>query len=110
MPRSTRIAALTAALVDRWETLYQEQGNGRRLLPGGSLLWSRDWGWCVTATSPAQAYHSGYISVETAAADHPEIQEAVILTLLAFTDGEMMEERDTSWSYRRDGGRGSGTK
>ncbi len=66
------IAALIAALSNRWEMLFQEQGSGRRSQPGGSLLWSRDWGWCVTATSPAEAYHAGYIRVENAVGDHPE--------------------------------------
>jgi type I restriction enzyme R subunit len=30
-----------------------------------------------TASSPAESYQSGYIRVETAAADYPEIQKAV---------------------------------
>jgi hypothetical protein len=71
------IEALTAALSDRWEMLYREQGNGQRLQSGNSLLWSRNWGWKVTAFSPAQAYHSGYINVEVAIVDHPELQDGV---------------------------------
>ena len=37
---------LTTLVSELWETVYQEQGSGRRLQPGGSLLWSRNWG-CV---------------------------------------------------------------
>jgi hypothetical protein len=40
-------------------------------------MWSRHWGWHITASSPAESYQSGYIRVETAAADYPEIQKAV---------------------------------
>jgi len=52
---------LTTLVSELWETVYQEQGSGRRLQPGGSLLWSRNWGWCVTETVPAQTYRCGYV-------------------------------------------------
>ena len=44
--------------------------------PGGSLLWSCNWGWLVIASSPAEAYHPG-----TAVADHHDIEEAVTRVL-----------------------------
>lgn len=71
------VTALIVALSDRCEALFQGQGSGRRLQPANALMWSPHWGWYVTASSPAEAYHSGYIRMETAAADYPEIQEAV---------------------------------
>jgi hypothetical protein len=68
---------LAALLCDRWDALYQEQGKGRRLQPGGSLLWSRHWGWYATPKVPAESSQSGYINLMTAADEHGEIQEAV---------------------------------
>ena len=65
------IEVLIATLSDRWEILYREQGRGQRLQPGGSLLWSCNWGWLVIASSPAEAYHPG-----TALADHRDIEES----------------------------------
>jgi hypothetical protein len=70
------IEVLIATLSDRWEILYREQGRGQRLQPGGSLLWSCDWGWLVIAISPAEPYHPG-----TAVADHRDIDEAVTRVL-----------------------------
>jgi hypothetical protein len=68
---------LAALLCDGWDALYQEQGKGRRLAPGGSLLWSRHWGWYATPKFPAESSQSGYINLITAADDHADIQEAV---------------------------------
>jgi hypothetical protein len=62
----------------REDALFREQGSGRRLQPGDTLLWSRDWGWLLTPTTPAQSYRSGYISLEAAAAAHQEIHAAVL--------------------------------
>jgi hypothetical protein len=70
------IEVLIATLSDRWEILYREQGRGQRLQPGGSLLWSCNWGWLVIASSPAEPYHPG-----TAVADHRDIDEAVTRVL-----------------------------
>jgi hypothetical protein len=70
------IEVLIATLSDRWEILYREQGRGQRLQPGGSLLWSCNWGWLVIAISPAEPYHPG-----TAVADHRDIDEAVTRVL-----------------------------
>lgn len=71
------VTLLIAMLSDRFETLCRQQGSGRRLQPANALMWSRHWGWHITASSPAESYQSGYIRVETAAADYPEIQKAV---------------------------------
>jgi len=68
---------VVTALLNHWEALYQKQGSGRRLQPSKALMWSRDWGWKVTSSMPAQAYCPGYINVEAAAADYPDIQYAV---------------------------------
>jgi hypothetical protein len=46
--------------------------GGQQLQPGGSLLWSCNWGWLVVASSPTEAYHPG-----RAVADHRDIEEAV---------------------------------
>jgi hypothetical protein len=47
------------------------------LQPAGSILWSRDWGWTIAPNSPAQAYHSGYVNLERAAQNYPEIAQAM---------------------------------
>jgi hypothetical protein len=75
--------ALVALLSARWDTLYREQGSGRRLQPGNALLWSQTWGWLVTPSQPAQSYRSDYISLDAAAAAHSDIQEAVTRVLEA---------------------------
>lgn len=79
--RAEKIASAADALVqllaNGWDTLFREQGSGRRLQPGNTLLWTRAWGWLVTPSTPAQSYRSEYISLDAAAAAHPDIQEAV---------------------------------
>jgi hypothetical protein len=70
------IEVLIATLSDRWEILYRDQARAQRLQPGGSLLWSCNWGWLVIAISPAEPYHPG-----TAVADHRDIEEAATRVL-----------------------------
>jgi hypothetical protein len=69
--------ALTALLKQREEAIYAEQGNGRRLQNGGSLLWNSKWGWHLLPTNPAQVYSSGYISIDLACRTHTDIAQAL---------------------------------
>ena len=71
------MALLTKALTDRWDAKYEEKGSGRRLQAAGSVLWSRDWGWSIVPSSPAQAFRPGYINLERAAENCPEIARAI---------------------------------
>ena len=57
--------------------IYSEQGNGRLLQPGGSIMWSREWGWEVLLRHPAQQYSGNYINVTTAANDDAQIRDAL---------------------------------
>jgi len=66
-------SSLTELLATRSDALYREQGSGRRLQPAGSLLWSRLWGWKVTAS---EVYCPSYLNFDAAAACHPEIRGA----------------------------------
>jgi hypothetical protein len=47
---------LTALLRANWDEMYLDQGRGRALQAGGSLMWSPNWGWQVLDRSPAQQY------------------------------------------------------
>ena len=79
----TRLAAVLQASENE---VYALQGNGRRLRlqKGGSLLWNSKWGWHVLPLSPAKAYCSGYINVDLAAKDNPQIAEALLSLRSAF--------------------------
>jgi hypothetical protein len=67
---------LTTVLSQQWDTIYKEQGSGRVLQNAGSILWNSKWGWEILPASPAQTYCAGYINIEMAAKQHPEIQKA----------------------------------
>jgi len=71
------LASLTTLLKEREETIYAAQGNGKRLVGGGALLWSSRWGWRVLPAIPAQAYSSGYINLDLASGDDPRISKAI---------------------------------
>jgi hypothetical protein len=68
---------LIALLRIKERAIYAQQGNGRRLHNAGALLWSSQWGWLVTPSGQAQSYASGYINVDIAAQDDPDIQQAL---------------------------------
>ena len=57
--------------------IYAQQGNGRRWQNAGALLWNSQWGWYVTPSGQAQSSAYGYINVELAAQDDPEIQQTL---------------------------------
>jgi hypothetical protein len=56
---------------------------------GGSLLWNSKWGWYVLPLSPAETYCSGYINVDLAAKDNPQIAEALVSLRSAFPPASM---------------------
>jgi len=77
--------ARVAALLQASESeVYAMQGNGRRLQKGGSLLWNPKWGWHVLPPSPAETYCSGYINVDLAANENPQIADALLSLRSAF--------------------------
>jgi hypothetical protein len=78
------LARLVAVLQASENEVYAMQGNGRRLQKGGSLLWNSRWGWHVLPPSPAETYCSGYINVDLAAKDNPQIAEALLSLRSAF--------------------------
>jgi hypothetical protein len=71
------ISALTKLLVSSWDALSKEQKSIRSLQPANSILWNSNVGWCVTEDTPAETSCPGYINLETAAEDHPEIKVAI---------------------------------
>jgi hypothetical protein len=79
--KATRIeealAALIALLRIKERAIYAQQGNGRRWHNAGALLWSSQWGWSVTSSKQAQSSAYGYINVELAAQDDPDIQRTL---------------------------------
>jgi hypothetical protein len=68
---------LIALLQIKERAIYARQGNGRRWHNAGALLWSSQWGWFVTPSGQAQSSACGYINVELAAKNDPEIQQAL---------------------------------
>ena len=68
---------LLSLLEDLWPTLSNEQKSPRSLQSANALLWHPDWGWCLTDDSPAETIRTGYINIETAVSDHPEIAVAI---------------------------------
>jgi hypothetical protein len=71
------LRALIALLRVKERAIYAEQGNGRRWHNAGALLWSSQWGWFVTPSGQAQSSAYGYINVELAAQDDPDIRQAM---------------------------------
>jgi hypothetical protein len=72
------LASLTTLLKEREEMIYAAQGgNGRRLQGGGALLWNSRWGWRALPANTAQTYCSGYINVDLASRDDPQISKAI---------------------------------
>jgi hypothetical protein len=67
-------SSLTGLLSKRWDALYRAQGSGRPLQPAQSISWSRSWGWKITIS---QIYCPGYVNVDSAAAAHAEVREAI---------------------------------
>lgn len=70
-------SAFRVLLEKLWPTLSGEQKSFRSFQPANALLWHIDWGWCVTDDSPAETVRPGYINIETACSDHPEIAAAI---------------------------------
>jgi len=68
---------LIALLRNKERAIYAEQGNGRRWHNSGVLLWSSQWGWSVTPSGQAQSSATGYINVELAAQNDPDIQRTL---------------------------------
>jgi hypothetical protein len=74
---------LTAVLRANWSQLYLDQGRGRPLQPGGSIMWSLQLGWQILPRSHAQSCWDDSINLETAAKDNGDIK----LALEALWDG-----------------------
>ena len=72
-----RLKELIALLRIKEPVIYSQQGNGRRWYNAGALLWSSQWGWFVTPSGQAQSSAYGYIDVELAAQDDPDIQKTL---------------------------------
>jgi hypothetical protein len=70
---------LTAILRANWDEMYLDQGRGRALQPGGSIMWSPNWGWQILARSPAQQYCADSIYLEPAAKEDAQIGLALDL-------------------------------
>jgi hypothetical protein len=68
---------LIALLRIKERAIYAQQGNGRRWHNAGALLWSSQWGWSVTPSRQAQSSAYGYINVELAAQQDPDIQQTL---------------------------------
>ena len=68
---------LTAILRANWDEMYLDQGRGRALQAGGSLMWSSNWGWQILDRSPAQQYCGDAINLETAAKENVQIRQAL---------------------------------
>jgi hypothetical protein len=68
---------LIALLRIKERAIYARQGNGRRWQNAGVLLWSSQWGWSVTPGGQAQSSAYGYINVELAAQNDPDIQQTL---------------------------------
>ncbi|MGO8932431.1 MAG: hypothetical protein ACLQDA_01855 [Terracidiphilus sp.] len=68
---------LIALLRIKERAIYAQQGNGRRWHNAGALLWSSRWGWSVTPSGQAQSSACGYIDVELAAQNDPDILKAL---------------------------------
>lgn len=83
------LARLTDLLRASENEIYASQGNGRRLLKGGSLLWNSKWGWHVLPPAPAETYCSGYINVDSAANESAQIAEAMQSLRSAFSPPSM---------------------
>ncbi len=84
--------ALVGLLQVKERAIYAEQGNGRRLHDADALLWSSRGGWYVTRGDSAQSYVSGFINVQTAAEEDPDIQQALSRlrhVMLATSPGEV---------------------
>jgi hypothetical protein len=68
---------LTALLRANWDEMYLDQGRGRALQAGGSLMWSPNWGWQILDRSPAQQYCGDSINLELAAKEYDDIRLAL---------------------------------
>jgi hypothetical protein len=68
---------LTALLRANWDQMFLDQGRGRLLQPGGSIMWSPKWGWEILARSPAQHYSGESINLEIAAKENAKIDLAL---------------------------------
>ncbi|WP_338834575.1 hypothetical protein [Bradyrhizobium septentrionale] len=64
---------LRAILRANWDEMYLDQGRGRALQAGGSLMWSPNWGWQILDRSPAQQYCADSINLELAARENAQI-------------------------------------
>ena len=71
------MSKLTGVLGANWETLYRNQGSGKRLHTGGSIMWSPQWGWEVLPLSSAQSYSAGNINLSLAADENGDVQQAL---------------------------------
>jgi hypothetical protein len=68
---------LTEILRTNWDQTYLDQGRGRALHAGGSIMWSPQWGWQVLPRSPAQSYCGDSINLEMAAKESTDIKLAL---------------------------------
>src|SRR5262249_18466380 len=71
------ISDLISLLTSYWGKLSKEQKSVRSLQPANAILWNVNWGWCVTDDMPAETSRPGYINLEAAAEEHPEIEIAI---------------------------------
>jgi hypothetical protein len=88
--RLARVAALLQASENK---VYAMQGNGKRLQKGGSLMWNSKWGWHVLLPSPAETYCAGYINVDLATKDNPQIADALLSLRSAFLPASIAPPR-----------------
>ena len=68
---------LTALLRANWDEMYADQGRGRALQSGGSIMWSPNWGWQILARSPAQQYCADSLNLELAAKENTKVGVAL---------------------------------
>jgi hypothetical protein len=76
---------LTAILLKTWDQTYLDQGRGRVLQPGGSIMWSPKWAWQILPRSPAQSYCGDSINLEMAAKENSDIKLALDALLEAMS-------------------------
>ena len=74
-----------AILLKTWDQTYLDQGRGRVLQPGGSIMWSPKWGWQILPQSPAQSYCGDSINLEMAAKENSDIKLALDALLEAMS-------------------------
>jgi hypothetical protein len=74
---SNALKDLVELLAKSWDEIYRDQGSGRALQAGGSVMWSRKWGWEILPRSPAQSYCGDAINLELAAKQRTDIRLAI---------------------------------